>query len=104
MHLYGFVLEWSSVYLGGVNFDTHPVITVWIVGLDDVVENVHISFPLPPITNENLSKILSVYMQHGENKEEKYETETHFDEYVFFDFLFRYGVIKLEIQFLVFTP
>ena len=22
-------------------------------------------------------------MQHGENKEEKYETETHFDEYVF---------------------
>ena len=43
-------------------------------------------------------------MQHEKNKEEKYETETHFDEYVFFDFLFCYGVRKLEIQFLVFTP
>ena len=105
VHLYGFEPVWFSVYLWGVNFDTHPVITVSIVGLNNVVKNVHISFllsPLPPITNKNMSKILSVHMQYGENKEEKYETETYFDEYVFFDFLFRYGVIKLE--FLVFTP
>ena len=48
VHLYGFVLVWFSVYLWGVNFDTHPVITVSIVGLDNVVENVHILFLLPP--------------------------------------------------------
>ena len=100
VHLYGFEPVWFSVY-----FDTNPVITVSIVGLNNVVKNVHISFllsPLPPITNKIMSKIFSVHMQYGENKEEKYKTETYFDEYVFFDFLFRYGVIKLE--FLVFTP
>ena len=36
-------------------------------------------------------KILSVHMQHGENKEEKYETETHFDEY---EFLILYLVME----------
>ena len=49
--------------------------------------------PFPPTTNENLPKILSVYLQHGENEEEKdeqcnYHTETHFNEYVFLIFWF----------------
>ena len=37
-------------------------------------------------------------MQHGENKEEKYETETRFDEYVFFDSLSRYGGRNQKFQ------
>ena len=37
-------------------------------------------------------------MQHGENKEEKYETETRFDEYVFSDPLSRYGGRSQKFQ------
>ena len=42
-------------------------------------------------------------MQHGENKEEKYEqrnyhTETSFNEYMFFDFLSRYGGRNQKFQ------
>ena len=37
-------------------------------------------------------------MQHGENKEEKYKTETRFVEYVFFDSLSRYGGRNQKFQ------